>query len=198
MKYPEFFKNVPSITVYDDLCKFVGVNDDGIIKISYLDIVKMEGHSCATVAGSYISTLKGLKELYGDEYPKRGEIKVELKRAPTEKDEGVIGTVISNITGATTDFGFGGISTGKYNRRDLMFYSADIEEDICFTRLDTNKKVCINYNPKVIANPMDILMSAIKEGAKEEDIKSFPERFQHMVKEIFENMDKVIEVKVKD
>ena len=38
-------------------------------------------------------------------------------------------------------------------------------------------------------------MSAIKPDAKEEDIKSFPMRFQAMVKTVFNNADKVIEVK---
>ena len=41
---------------------------------------------------------------------------------------------------------------------------------------------------------MAILMSAIKPDAKEEDIKSFPTRFQDMVKTLFDNADKVIEI----
>jgi hypothetical protein len=41
---------------------------------------------------------------------------------------------------------------------------------------------------------MAILMSAIKPDAKEEDIKSFPVRFQDMVKTVFDHADDVIEV----
>jgi len=194
MKYLAFFDDIEKIVVYDDLCQFLGVNDDGILEISYVDIVKSAGHSCGTVAGAYLIALKGLQALYADEIPKRGEIKVELKKAPREDNAGVVGAVLSNITGATADYGFGGIPTGKYNRRDLLFFEADIDADVCLTRLDTNEKVYVNYRPKKVVNPMEILMSAIKPDAKEEDIKSFPVRFQAMVQTIFENADKVIEV----
>jgi len=195
MKYLPFFDEIETITLYDDLSKFLGVNDDGVIELSYVDIVKTAGHSCGTVAGAYLVALKGLKALYGDDLPSRGEIKVEIKKAATEDNAGVVGCVLSNITGATTDYGFGGIPGGKYNRRELLFYEADIEEDVRFTRLDTQETVAVNYRPRRVVNPMEILMSAIKPDAKAEDIESFPVRFQAMVKTVFDNADSVIEVK---
>jgi len=194
MKYLSFFDDIEKIVVYDDLCQFLGVNDDGIIDISYVDIVKSAGHSCGTVAGAYLIALKGLKALYGDEIPKRGEIKVEIQKAPREDNAGVIGSVLSNITGATADYGFGGIPTGKYNRRDLLFFEADIESDVLFTRLDNGKQIGVNYRPGRVVKPMEILKSAIMPNAKEEDIKSFPVRFQAMVQTVFENADKVIDI----
>ncbi len=194
MKYLYFFDDIEKIIVYDDLCQFLGVNDDGILEISYVDIVKSAGHSCGTVAGAYLIALKGLKALYGKETPKRGEIKVEIQKAPRDDNAGVVGSVLSNITGATKDDGFGGIPTGKYNRRDLLFYEVDIDADVCLTRLDTGEKVCVNYRPKRIVNPMKILKSAIMPNAKEEDMKSFPVRFQAMVKTIFDNADEVIDI----
>ncbi len=194
MRYPEFFDNIEKIVVQDDLCEFLGVNDDGIIDLSYADIVKVAGHSCATVAGAYLVGLYGLRALYEGEIPKRGEIKVELQKSTTDDNAGVVGSVLSNITGATIDFGFGGIPTGKYNRRNLLFFEADIDSDVCLTRLDTGKKVFVNYKPGKVVNPMAILMSAIKPDAKEEDIKSFPKRFQDMVKTVFENANEVIDI----
>jgi hypothetical protein len=194
MKYLSFFDEIPKITLYDDLCQFLGVNDDGVIELSYIDIVKSAGHSCATVAGAYLIALKGLKSLFGEELPKRGYIKVELKRSTTDDNAGVVGCVLSNITGATTDYGFGGIPTGKFGRRELLFFEADIDCDVRFTRTDTGKSVDVNYFPKRVVNPMAILMSAIKPDAKEEDIKSFPVRFQDMVKTVFDHADDVIEV----
>jgi hypothetical protein len=194
MQYLKFFDEIAPIVVQDELAKFLGVNEDGIIDITYVDIVKSAGHSCATVAGAYLMALYGLKALYGDAIPQRGEIKVELKKAPREENTGVVGCVLSNITGATTDYVFGGIPTGKFNRRDLLLYEADIDTDVRFTRLDTQKSVGVNYRPKKIVNPMAILMSAIGEGAKPEDIESFPKRFQEMVKTVFEHSDEVIEV----
>ncbi len=194
MKYLAFFDDIESIVVKDELAEFLGVNDDGIIDITYPDIVKTAGHSCATVAGAYLMASYGLKALYVDEVPKRGEIKVELKKAPREENTGVVGCVFSNITGATTDYGFGGIPTGKFNRRDLLVYEADIKTDVRFTRLDTGKSVGVNYRPARVVNPMAILMSAIGENATQEDKESFPRRFQEMVKTVFDNSDKVIEV----
>jgi len=195
MKYLKFFDDIEKIIVVDDLARFLGVNEDGVIDIGYPDIVKSAGHSCGTVAGAYLIALKGLKALYGEELPKRGDIKVELKKSPTEDNTGVVGCVLSNITGATTDYGFGGIPGGKYNRRDLLFYEADIDTDVRFTRLDTGKTIGVDYRPKRVVDPMSILMSAIGKDVKEEDIKSFPVRFQEMVKTVFDNSDRVIDIK---
>ena len=194
MKYLKFFDEVESIVLKDELAQFLGVNDDGVIEISYPDIVKTAGHSCATVAGAYLIALHGLKALFKDELPKRGEIKVELKKSSTDDNAGVVGCVLSNITGATTDYGFGGIPTGKFNRRELLFFSADIEYGVVFTRLDTGKSVGVNYMPKRLVDPMSILMSAIGEGATAEDKESFPVRFQEMVKTVLENGDVVIDI----
>ncbi|OQY04997.1 MAG: hypothetical protein B6I22_08245 [Desulfobacteraceae bacterium 4572_123] len=194
MKYQMFFDEIESIVLKDELAEFLGVNEDGIVEITYLDIVKVAGHSCATVAGGYLTALKGLKALYPGEIPKRGEIKIEIKKASTEDNSGVVGCVLSNITGATTDYGFGGIQGGKFNRRNLLFYNAPIDTDVCFTRLDTQKQIGINYCPGKVVNPMQILMSAINPDATPEDKKLFPKRFQEMVKTIFDNGDTVIEV----
>ena len=194
MEYPVFFDEIEVIVLKDELTKFLGVNEDGMIEIAYLDIVKMAGHSCPTVGGAYLMALKGLKALYPDEIPERGGIKVELRKSPTEDNAGVEGSVFSNITGATTDNGFGGLVAGKFSRRNLLFYNAPIDTDVRFTRLDTNKQIGINYYPGKVVNPGEILMSAIGPAATEEDKKTFPQRFQGMVKVLFENGDAAIEV----
>jgi len=194
MEYKAFFDDIEQIRLQDELAKFLGVNIDGIIEVSYLDIVKTAGHSCGTVAGAYLTAEMGLKALFAEEVPKRGEIKVELKRKPEDDNAGVVGCVLSNITGATTDYGFGGIPGGKFNRRNLLFYGVDIDSDVRFTRLDTGASVGVNYHPGKVVNPMQILMSAIGENATEEDKASFPERFQAMVKKIFDNKETVIEI----
>jgi hypothetical protein len=194
MEYQKFFDEIDEIVLKDELAHFLGVNNTGIIEISYLDIVKTAGHSCGTVAGAYLTALLGLKALFGEELPKRGEIKVELRRIATEENAGVVGCVLSNITGATTDYGFGGIPTGKFCRRELLFYGADIESDIRFTRLDTGEQVGVNYHPQKVVNPMKILMSAIGKDATQEDKESFPKRFQEMVHTLFKEKETVIEI----
>jgi len=194
MKYLSFFDEIETIVLEDELTKFLGVNEDGIIEITYPDIVKTAGHSCATVAGAYLIALKGLAALYKEELPPRGKIKVEIKKGPREENSGVVGCVLSNITGATTDYGFGGIPTGEFNRRDTLSFHADIDSDVCFTDIESGRKVCVNYKPQVVVNPMAILKSAIAPDATKEDKESFGERFQAMVKTVFENADKVIEI----
>ncbi len=194
MKYLAFFDEVEKIVLRDELASFLGVNEDGIIEFGYADIVKTAGHSCGTVAGAYLIAQYGLKALFGEEIPKRGEIKVELKKAPTEDNAGVVGCVLSNITGATSDYGFGGIPGGKFNRRGLLFHGADIESDVRLTRVDTGESVGVNYRPKKLVNPMAILMSAIGENATEEDKRTFPQRFQEMVKTVLNNGDTLIEI----
>src|SRR5574343_127673 len=101
MTYPQFFNNIPKIKLQDELAFFLGAFEDGIIEFSYLDVVKNAGHSCPTVLGAYLMTLEGLKALYKDELPKRGEIIVEFKESQIEGVVAVIGNVITNITGAT-------------------------------------------------------------------------------------------------
>ena len=194
MNYPEFFDEVEPITLKDDLAKFVGVNNDGTIEITYLEIVKMAGHSCAVVSGAYLCAQKGLKALFGNELPKRGEIKVELKKAPDEDNTGVVGCVLSNITGATTDYGFGGLAGGKFNRRNLLFYNAPIDTDIRFTRMDTGRQVGVNYRPRKVVNPAELFKNALGPKATPEQKKAFPRLFQEMVKTILTNGETVIEV----
>ena len=193
MDYPQFYNEVEHIVLTDDLSKFLGTNSDGIIDISYLEIVKMSGHSCATVAGAYLMAKEGLKALFEGEIPKRGEIKIELK-GTLEDNTGVVAMVLMNITGATDNMGFTGIM-GKYNRRGLLSYGANIDSNVRFTRLDTNKSVEVVYTPFNVVTPGEIMQSAIGPNATAENKKAFPERWQNMVKTVLENADKVIEVK---
>ena len=194
MKYLAFFDEVEKIILQDELAAFLGVNEDGIIEFGYPDIVKTAGHSCGTVAGAYLVAQYGLKALFGEEIPKRGEIKVELKKTPTENNAGVVACVLSNITGATSDYGFGGIPGGKFNRRGTLFYGVDIESDVRLTRVDTGESVGVNYRPKKLVDPMAILMSAIGENATDEDKRTFPIRFQEMVKTVLNNGETLIEI----
>jgi hypothetical protein len=173
MTYPQFFDSIEKIILEDDLALALGTFEEGIVEFSYLDVVKSAGHSCPTVAGAYLCTLVGLKALYPDSLPKRGEIKVELPNDITEGVTGVIGAVIANITGATTNYGFKGLS-GKFARTNLMFYNAPINSNVRFTRIDTNEVVEVKYNPSLLNSTKTI--------------------WQERVKEIFENIDKVIDI----
>ena len=196
MKYPEFFDTIETIKLKDELSAFLGSLENGIVEFSYLDIVKTSGHSCPTVAGAYLITLTGLKELYKDEIPKRGEIFASFKEDVTKNTTGVISNVISQITGATENSGFKGLN-GKFQRYDLMKFNDHIKSSVKFRRIDTNKTVEIVYDPSVITqNPRTpILMKKIlNETATDNEKNEFKILWQERVKNIFDNIDKVIKV----
>ena len=196
MNYPDFFNRVETIKLQDPLAGFLGTFEQGMIEFSYLDVVKSAGHSCPTVAGAYLCTLEGLKALYPDNIAQRGAIKVEFAESQTDGVAGVIGAVITNITGATTDYGFQGIG-GNFNRRDLMFFNQNIGASVKFTRVDTGESVSVSYNPHSIPPKpqMQTLMQKIMQGvATPEEKREFGEVWQERVEAILDNSDNVITV----
>ena len=193
MQYPSFYDHVEHIILQDKLSAFLGSSEQGIIDVSYLDMVKIAGHSCVVVSGAYLITLKALKALYANELPQRGEIKVEIRERLGQGNIGVFGQVYSNITGATVNTGFGGIGP-NFNRRGLMSYGADIKSNVRFTRLDTQASVEVNYSPEKVVNPGDIMQLAMGENATAESKKEFPIAWQEMVKILFDNADVVVKV----
>ena len=199
MIYPQFFNKIPTIKLQDDLASFLGAFEDGIIEFSYLDIVKSAGHSCPTVLGAYLMTLKGLEALYENEIPKRGEIIVEFKDAQNIGIAGVIGNVIMNITGATTTNGFKGLA-GKYDRNHLMKFEQDINgASVRFTRIDTEQSVDVFYDASSIKahEDMNFLMQKSLQGnATSEEKKEFGKLWQQRVEIIFENMEHIIKTKL--
>lgn len=194
MKYPIFFDTIETIKLRDDLSSFLGSLEDGLVEFSYLDIVKSAGHSCPTVAGAYIMTFVALKELYRNETPKRGEVSVSFKEDSSEGTTGVIANVITQIIGVTETYGFKGLN-GKFKRYGLMKFNDHISTSVKFKRLDTNKIVEIIYNPNPISfNPkVPVLMEKLLKGiATNYEKEEFGILWQERVKNIFENIDKVI------
>lgn len=153
MHYPAFFDEIPVIRLYDPLAEFLGAVDDGVIEYRYLDAVKLAGHSCPTVASAYWMTHRALRALYPDGLPERGNIRVEFGKQADDGVTGVIANVVGLLTGAAADGGFKGIA-GAFDRRDKLFFAAEIASDIRFTRLDTGKIVetAVNMQP-VPASP---------------------------------------------
>lgn len=197
MNYPDFFDTIETIKLRDPLSNFLGTFENGIVEFSYLDVVKSAGHSCPTVAGAYLCVREGLKVLYTDnELPERGNIRVEFKESSTEGVAGVIASVMSNITGATTDYGFKGIN-GNFNRTHLMFFSQDIDASVRLTRLDTQESVRIIYNPNTIPPHIEqtLLMETIMQGTATTNEKlEFGQLWQNRVKRIFDSYEQTITV----
>ena len=196
MGYPSFFDEVVTIKVQDPLSDLLGAFDNGEYEFTYLEVVKSAGHSCPTVAGAYLMTHAALEALYKGERAVRGNIKVAFKESIEDGVAGVIGNVVSQITGATDKSGFKGLA-GRFARHSLMDFNADINSSARFTRIDTNESVDVVYNPSQIApNPdMQPLMQKMMQGvATDNELQEFGALWQDRVKRIFENKEDVIEV----
>lgn len=140
MNYPAFFDQAPTITVHDGLAELLGAFNDGVITYRYVDAVRLAGHSCPTVAGAYLMTKRALDFLYPDQMPERGGVQVRFSAPVDEGVTGVIGSVVSLITGAAGLGGFKGIGR-RFRRQDLMYFSCAIEGEVSFERIDNGVSV---------------------------------------------------------
>ena len=186
MSYPAFFDAVARIALHDPLADFLGAADDGRIEYGYVDAVKLAGHSCPTVAGAYLMTLKALGRLYPDSIPERGGIRVEFGLPQAEGVTGVVASVIGLLTGAAGEGGFKGLA-GRYSRRNLLAFAAGHAADIRFTRLDSGTRVAVAYHPEIVPAPpaLQALMPRLLAGsASEAERADFGRLWQMRVKHI--------------
>ena len=198
MKYPKFFDEIESIKLQDPLADVLGAFESGEYEISYLEVVKGAGHSCPTVAGAYLMTLYALKTLYPTSRAVRGDIEVFFQEDLEDGVAGVIGNVISFITGATDKSGFKGLG-GKFARHSLMHFGSDIDgANARFCAKSSGKCVDLFYDPSSIPADaaMQPLMQRIMQGAaSQEEKERFGALWQERVANIFANSDKVIAIK---
>jgi len=186
MHYPDFYTQISPIKLYDPLSDFLGAFEKGEVEISYLDCVKLAGHSCPTVAGAYLMAQEGLSALYEGERPVRGNIKVEMKEDEKEGVTGVTCNIISFILGASGVNGFKGIQR-NFSRDNLVFYHAPIPTEVRLTRLDTKQSVNLSYDPSSIKadeKMMPLMGKNLKGLATEEEKKLFHALWQARVEEI--------------
>ena len=186
MPYPAFYNSVHTVTLRDPLAELLGASTDGLLEYGYLDVVKLAGHSCPTVAGAYLMTLKALKFLYGGDTPIRGNIRVAFRDDQSSGVTGVLANVVSQITGASGDGGFKGLA-GKFKRNGLLSFNAGIEGMIRFERIDQARAVEADYHPEQV--PPDKNMSMLLQGllaqhASTEDQAAFAALWQDRVRRI--------------
>ncbi|MFK5925322.1 MAG: hypothetical protein QM483_01710 [Desulfuromusa sp.] len=192
MKYPDFYNNVAPINMQDPLAHLLGAVADGLITYTYLDMVKLAGHSCPTVAGAWIVSDLGLKKLHGDTTPIRGNIKIEMRGALDEGVNGVIAQCISLVTGAANEGGFKGLGP-IYARNNRLFFGCDINGEIRLTRLDNGQSVTMKYDPGNIPFHPQIqpLMQKIKQNTITPEEKIFfATEWQNRVKKILTQPDR--------
>ncbi len=174
------------LTLRDPLAELLGAVEGGLIEYGYADAVKLAGHSCPTVAGAWLMTVRALRALYGDQVPERGNIAVALRESLDSGVAGVIGSVAGLLTGAAGAGGFKGLG-GRHSRRDLLQFGVAGNGSVAFTRLDTNAAVdCALRLEMVPADPrLGGLLRAILDGtANRDDIRQFGDLWQERVARI--------------
>ena len=186
MAFPEFFARIPAVTVRDPLAELLGAAEGGLIEYRFADAVKLAGHSCPTVAGAWLMTVRALRALYGDETPVRGDLRVTLGENADSGVAGVIASIAGLLTGAAGDGGFKGLG-GRYGRRNLLRFGVAGVGGLAFTRLDTNVAVdCILRLEMVPADPrLGGLLGAILQGTADTgNTQMFGELWQDRVRRI--------------
>ena len=184
MNYPKFYDKVEKFTLQDDLSAFLGATVDGIVEINYLDCVKLAGHSCPTVAGSYILTKVATSKLFGNDVPKRSTLKISFKESKDSGVTGVIGSVIGFILGCGDEGGFSGIG-GKFNRKNLLSYgNSEQKGSVKFTNIYTDESVELNLDTsKVPGNPemKELMQKSLMGTASKEEMLKFQQMWQARV-----------------
>lgn len=158
MTLPAYFDDVPTLRVKDPLAELLGSAQDGIFEYSYADAVRLTGHSCPTVAAAYWLTWLAMHELFPDELPQRGGVKVEFREDARVGSTGVVATVVQMLTGAAGSSGFKGIG-GRFGRAGLLRFKPDLPLFMRFTRLDNG--ACVDAEADLSFPPPDPAMEEL-------------------------------------
>ncbi len=194
--FRDYLVQVKPIKFKEPLAETLGVfkAEGATLEYTFIDVVKMAGHACPTVAGAYLSCQKALEKLYPGEIPVRGEISITVYGEPDEGVYGVMAQVFSFLTGAASTTGFRGLGH-KFKRKDLLQFIPDKidPQAMCFEfgRLDNGKAVLVKFYPQQIPFPEakakrlgELLELVIWEAAKEEQKKEFQELWLEKVKDM--------------
>lgn len=186
MSHPVFFASVRTITLHDPLAELLGASEGGLLEYGFTDAVKLAGHSCPTVAGAYLMTLKALAALYGKETPVRGNIRVSFRDDQGSGVTGVIANVVSQITGAAGEGGFKGLA-GKYKRNGLLSFNAPVGGMIRFERTDRAGAVETDFHPERVLpdkNMSVLLQGLLSQTDQPGDGAAFAAMWQERVRRI--------------
>jgi hypothetical protein len=186
MHYPDFFASIPTITLRDPLAALLGVEAEGRLVYSYLDAVKWAGHSCPTVVGAYLMTLRGLDALYGSETPVRGSIEVTLRGTRESGVTGVMAGVIGMITGAAGSEGFKGME-GHHIRANLLRFESNLDATVVMQRQDTARAVALDIDmTQANLKPMPAALKQAALMGEKAAMASFGTLWQENVARLFQ------------
>ncbi len=131
-------------------------------------------------------TRRALLALYPDSLPERGAIRTDFRADRLSGVTGVIASVITLITGATHDTGFKGLA-GCFDRRKLMYFLADISDEIRFTRLDTGAAVDVRSDLQKIpfaAGTPELMQKCLAGTASAAEAAEFRSNWQARVRSL--------------
>jgi hypothetical protein len=186
MRFPDFFERIPRITLRDPLAGFLGAAEDGLIEYAYADAVRLAGHSCPTVAGAWLMTVRALRRLYPDEMPERGAVEVAFRENPETGTAGVIASVVTLLTGAAGAGGFKGLG-GRFVRSGLLRFGVVGVSGVRFVRTGENLVVdCVLDLSSIPADPRlgRMLPGLLRGDASPEDARLFAALWQERVRRI--------------
>lgn len=195
MHYPHFFDTLETLTMYDPLAQTLGVGD-GVFNYSYLDAVKLAGHSCPTVAGAWLCVQKALQELYGQDRPTRGMIGVAFSNPELKGVTGVIASVFTLVTGASGVGGFKGLQ-GNFSRNNKLLFAKELKAQIKVTRLDTLQSIELSYDPysvEIRPEQQKLMKKLLIKKASKDEIQKFGQLWQERVEMIFQHSETLIKV----
>lgn len=187
-KQVPLFPASPTVTVYDPLGELLGAGD-GYYEYSFDDAVKLAGHACPTVAGAFVMALRAMDELYGEQVPQRGDIRIEVSGSPTTGSTGPFTQILTLLTGAAAENGFQGLN-GNYVRQGLLAFSnteAPGPLSATFHRISNNTQVTLVYNPSAIPGDpamMDAMQAVLSGTADSETRQQFRELWRARVERI--------------
>jgi hypothetical protein len=148
------FPATPSIIFFDPLAELLGVGN-GFFHYTFDDVVKLSGHACPTVAGAFLMAIRAMHALYGDETPRRGDIRVIVPGPVEEGVNGPVSQVFTLLTGAAATNGFKGLG-GQYARCGLMDFASGPAGLFSFQRTDSGESVTVSYDPSGIPPDPDM------------------------------------------
>lgn len=186
MAFPAFYAEAPRITMRDPLAAFLGAADEGLIEYSYADAVRVAGHSCPTVAGTWLMARGALVALYAGEVPERGALEVIMGAPEDEGTTGVMAQVFTLLTGATAGNGFHGIG-GRFDRRHLLRYDGHAAAIARLRRRDTGQAVDVSMDLGGVPFPSDmrpLMVRAMQPDATPEALRAFGAAWQDRVRRI--------------
>lgn len=174
-----------TVSISDPLSVFLlGTEKENKFTLSLLDVVRFAGHACTAMIGAFLITRAAIENLYPDTKTCiRGDVEIDIPDGATDGSTGPMANVLSYITGAWSDTGFGGFKGGDHVRRNLLRFNSKNTQSgaFRFTRKDTGASVDIIYQPQLVKLDLDPTMP-------------FPLQLRHKVKAVLENPEAVIKV----